>query len=70
MREDEHEETIIYNVVVNQEEQFSIWPIDRDMPLGWSPVGPSGNKQECLEYIKVFWTDLRPRSLRQQVGMD
>lgn len=70
MHDDEREDTIIYNVVVNLEEQFSIWPIDRDMPLGWSPVGPSGNKQECLEYIKVFWTDLRPRSLRQQVGMD
>ena len=65
---DEHsEEEIIYKVVVNDEEQYSIWPADRENPLGWHDAGRSGPKAECLAYIKEVWTDMRPLSLRQKM---
>ena len=51
MHSDEREDTTIYNVVVNQEEQYSIWPADRELPAGWRDAGKSGLKQECLDYI-------------------
>lgn len=56
-----------YTVVVNHEEQYSIWPADRDLPLGWKPVGKEGTKQECLDYIEEVWTDMRPLSLRKKM---
>jgi uncharacterized protein YbdZ (MbtH family) len=59
------EDRTIYKVVVNHEEQYSIWPADRENPLGWSDAGKSGTKAECLEYIKEVWTDMRPLSLRR-----
>lgn len=61
---DERDE-LPYTVVVNHEEQYSIWPAHRELPLGWAAAGMTGTKQECLEHIKVVWTDMRPRSLRQ-----
>ena len=64
---DEQEDTTIYKVVVNQEEQYSIWPADRELPLGWRDAGKSGPKAECLEYIKEVWTDMRPLSLRKKM---
>jgi MbtH protein len=63
----EQEDTTIYNVVVNHEEQYSIWPVDRDLPAGWRAVGKSGSRQECLDYIKEVWTDMRPLSLRKKM---
>jgi MbtH protein len=57
----------IYTVIVNHEEQYSIWPADRELPLGWSAAGKSGTKQECLDYIKEVWTDMRPKSLREKM---
>lgn len=54
-----------YRVVVNGEEQYSIWPLEREIPLGWSEGGKSGTKQECLDYIEQVWTDMRPLSLRK-----
>lgn len=54
----------VYKVVVNHEEQYSIWPVEKDNPLGWKDVGKSGTKAECLDYIKEVWTDMRPLSLR------
>lgn len=54
----------IYNVVVNDEEQYSIWPQGRDNALGWRNEGKSGTKQECLDHIDKVWTDMRPLSLR------
>jgi MbtH protein len=63
----ENEDTTIYNVVVNHEEQYSIWPVDRELPAGWRAVGKSGPKQECLDYIKEVWTDMRPLSLRKKM---
>lgn len=67
MSRESQEDTIVYNVVVNHEEQYSIWPAYRENPLGWQNAGKSGLKQECLEYIKEVWTDMRPRSLREKM---
>ncbi len=53
-----------YKVVVNDEEQYSIWPADRENACGWRDVGTSGSREECLAYIEATWTDMRPRSLR------
>jgi MbtH protein len=57
----------IYRVVVNDEEQYSIWFADRDLPAGWKDVGKQGPKDECLAYIEEVWTDMRPLSLRKQM---
>ncbi|MDC3954371.1 MbtH family protein [Polyangium jinanense] len=54
-------------VVVNHEEQYSIWPVEREIPAGWRAVGKTGKKSECLEYIEQVWTDMRPLSLRKQM---
>jgi len=70
MNRDEQEDTTIYNVVVNDEEQYSIWPVDREIPLGWRAIGKSGLKDECLAYIKEVWTDMRPLSLREKMEED
>jgi uncharacterized protein YbdZ (MbtH family) len=56
-----------YCVVVNHEEQYSIWPTDREIPAGWVNVGTTGTKKECLDHIEVVWTDMRPLSLRKQM---
>jgi MbtH protein len=64
---EEREDTTTYKVVVNDEEQYSIWPADRNNPLGWRDAGKSGSKDECLAYIKEVWTDMRPLSLRKQM---
>lgn len=57
----------VYSVVVNDEDQHSIWPADREPPAGWRAVGVSGPKAECLDHISAVWTDMRPRSLREQM---
>ncbi len=54
-------------VVVNDEEQYSIWPAGRDLPSGWHAAGRSGPKAECLAYITEVWTDMRPLSLRRHM---
>ncbi|WP_413173251.1 MbtH family protein [Anabaena azotica] len=61
------EDTTIYKVVFNHEEQYSIWPADRKNAIGWRDAGKIGLKSECLEYIKEVWTDMRPLSLRKQM---
>lgn len=53
----------LYDVVVNQEGQHSIWPVPKSLPLGWTKVGVQGTKASCLAYIGEAWTDMRPRSL-------
>lgn len=58
-------EDMIFRVVVNHEEQYSIWPEYKDIPTGWREVGKTGTKKECLDYIETVWTDMRPLSLRQ-----
>ena len=63
----ETEDTTIYKVVLNDEEQYSIWPADRENALGWHDADKSGTKEECLAYIKEVWTDMRPLSLRKRM---
>jgi MbtH protein len=58
----------IHRVVVNHEEQYSIWPAGRDLPLGWRDAGKSGSREECLAYIGEVWTDMRPLSLRKKMA--
>ena len=64
---DEREDNTIYKVVMNHEEQYSIWPADRENALGWNDAGKTGTKAECLAYIEEVWTDMRPLSLRKQM---
>ena len=66
MGEDRDDPTV-YKVVVNHEEQYSIWPATRENPLGWRDAGKEGPKADCLAYIKEVWTDMRPLSLRKQM---
>ena len=70
------QETRAYAVVINDEEQYSIWPAERDLPAGWRQGGFTGTEDECLSYIDETWTDMRPASLRrwmrdhEQAGAD
>jgi MbtH protein len=57
----------IFIIVVNHEEQYSLWPKYKAIPDGWAQVGEPGSKEVCLERIKAIWTDMRPLSLRQQM---
>ena len=67
MDRDEKEDKTIYKVVVNHEEQYSIWPAERENALGWRDAGKNGPKDECLAWIKEVWTDMRPLSLRKRM---
>ena len=64
--EDEEDKTI-YHAVVNHEEQYSIWPAQKPMPVGWQKAGKTGRKAEVLNYIETAWTDMRPLSVRNQM---
>ncbi len=68
MEERADEAVARYQVVVNHEEQYSIWAEDREVPSGWSAVGIVGTKDECLGHIREVWTDLRPLSVRGHAG--
>lgn len=57
----------LYKVVVNHEEQYSVWRADRDNPAGWSDAGRTGPKSDCLAHIEDVWTDMRPLSLRRHL---
>lgn len=67
MPREEREDNTIYKVVLNHEEQYSIWPAHRDNALGWRDAGKVGPKADCLDYIKEVWTDMRPLSLRKKM---
>lgn len=54
-----------YQVVVNEEEQYSLWPERRELPPGWRDIGVAGSEAECLAHIETVWTDMRPLSLRR-----
>jgi MbtH protein len=66
MNSDGERDDTIYKIVVNPEEQYSIWPTDRENALGRNDVGKTGTREECLAYIKEVWTDMRPLSLRKR----
>jgi uncharacterized protein YbdZ (MbtH family) len=65
MFDEADDNTVVYRVVVNHEEQYSIWPADRDLPAGWRDEGTVGPKPDCLAHIDEVWTDMRPLSLRR-----
>ncbi|HEY0637720.1 MAG TPA: MbtH family NRPS accessory protein [Pseudonocardiaceae bacterium] len=61
---------IRYQVLINDEEQYSLWPAHNEVPAGWRPVGREGTRDECSAYVDQVWTDMRPRSLREQMAND
>lgn len=65
--ENDTQDERLYKVVVNHEEQYSIWPADRENAPGWRDEGTTGSKAECLEHIEAVWTDMRPLSLRKRM---
>jgi MbtH protein len=64
----EEEDTREYVVLVNCEEQYSLWLADLEIPKGWKEVFARNNKKACLEYVKEVWTDMRPLSLRKAMA--
>ncbi|MFJ6215455.1 MbtH family protein [Streptomyces sp. NPDC092296] len=64
---EEHTDERAYRVVVNDEEQYSVWPVDRALPLGWYAEGTEGSREDCLTHIGTVWTDMRPAGLRRQM---
>ncbi len=60
----------LYRVVVNDEEQYSIWPLEKENAPGWRDAGKTGTKTECLAHIKEVWTDMRPKSLREKMDRE
>jgi MbtH protein len=67
VRDDEQDDRTTYKVVLNHEEQYSIWPAERENAPGWRDAGQRGTKAECLAYIERVWTDMRPLSLRKRM---
>ena len=65
-----NDENTTYQVLRNDEEQYSLWPPSLDIPAGWQAVGKQGTKDECMSYVDEVWTDMRPRSLREQMAAD
>ena len=61
------DERIEYQILVDHEEQYSLWPGFKDIPNGWQQVGPVGNKEACLAWIEEVWTDITPLSVRRQL---
>ena len=61
------DDSAVFRVVVNREEQYAIWPDYKQIPDGWREAGKAGRKQECLDYINEVWTGMRPLSLRRQI---
>lgn len=67
---DDEDDQQLFDVVMNHEEQYSIWPSDREIPKGWRAVGTQGPKKDCLAHIETVWTDMRPLSLRKAMEQD
>ena len=57
----------VYVVLMNDEEQYSLWPRNQDVPAGWRSVDFSGTKEECMKYVDETWVDMRPKSLREKM---
>ena len=64
---DPGEDDLIYTVVVNDEEQYSIWLTGSEPPAGWRAIGVTGSKDHCLDHIESVWTDIRPLSVRKWI---
>jgi len=67
MSEPDDSEQVTYAVVINDEEQYSIWPDDREPPAGWRRTGFRGTEAECVSHIDQIWTDMRPKSVRERM---
>lgn len=63
-------ETHIHTAVINDEEQYSVWPLHLPLPAGWYAVGDPGSRDSCLKYVEQVWTDMRPASLRTAMAED
>ncbi|MGW1590869.1 MbtH family protein [Streptomyces sp. NPDC002386] len=61
------DENTRYQVLRNDEEQYSLWPADIEVPAGWHPVGKEGTEAECSAHVDEVWTDMRPKSLRERM---
>ena len=57
-----------FTVVVNDEEQYSVWPTELEVPAGWHTIGKTGTQEECASHIDDIWPDIRPLSLRTALG--
>ncbi|GAA2464912.1 hypothetical protein GCM10023100_77030 [Actinocorallia cavernae] len=66
-KENDMDENTRYQVLRNDEEQYSLWPVDIEVPAGWQPVGKEGTEAECSAYVDEVWTDMRPKSLRERM---
>jgi MbtH protein len=64
------DDDITYRVLVNDEEQYSLWPASKEIPAGWADAGKEGTKQECMDHVDTVWSDMRPRSLRERMAAD
>jgi MbtH protein len=63
-------EEAVFKVLVNHEEQYSMWPADLPVPGGWTETGQQGSTAECEEYVERVWTDMRPKSLREEMDAE
>jgi MbtH protein len=70
MSASDYQDSISYEVVINEEKQYSIWPNHKDLPAGWGKVGFQGKRAECLDFIEVNWGDMRPASLVRQMSSE
>ncbi|ATY11804.1 MbtH family protein [Amycolatopsis sp. AA4] len=61
---------VVFQVLVNDEEQYSLWPGDKEVPAGWRPEGMRGSREECMSHVDQVWTDMRPRSLRERMAAE
>ena len=62
------DENVKYLVLINEEGQYSLWPAYIDVPLGWTVTHQADTRQRCLDFINENWTDMRPRSLVNEMG--
>ncbi len=60
--------TLTWTVLVNSERQYGLHPADLTIPMGWQDAGYTGAEEECIRYVDVVWTDMRPLSLREALG--
>jgi len=67
-RMEREDESGTYAVVVNDEQQYAIWPVIRDLPVGWKESGYRGSRSDCLAHIEMVWTDMRPLSVRRSAA--
>lgn len=63
----DNEENAMYKVLINHEDQYSLWPIGTPNPPGWREAEKEGTKEECLAYVEEYWTDMRPLSLQRSM---